>query len=226
MGYTDTPIGGGVIRRKIFGTDSIEDAVLVDDNCNYGSYNYIVIGYYNQWGKRRYLARITNSLPVGSILGFRFKMYRSVRGESVDPGTLNVFALSDANTWVEGNSSGIAEVGAVTYIYAKYNTQLWAGSSFASTSGLDYHADASPPTLDYSSFTTGSPYWVTLDLKSEWVTNWRDNIWINNGIIIRSTIETNTTNIFFGQATEQTSNQCYFEIDYIPDSNFRVMMLR
>ncbi len=143
----------------------------------------------------------TAAIPSGIITGFRLLFGPTNSGR-----LYNAYRFTDANTWVEGTGVGGTgpEIGASCWNFAKYNTQAWAGSAGAMTSGVDYTADASPPNVT----TTTSR--MTLVLPPAWASEWKSGSRVNNGFVLQTT----GSGFHAFSATEDSSNQPTFEIDY------------
>jgi hypothetical protein len=197
---------------------SIEDAMIPSDiyaNNNYGGSTGLIVGCGNPASRIfRFVIRLDETeIPEGTLTGFRLELTRTSHANSQNSNTMEAFIIKSANDWVEGSTPGGApEVGACCWNYAKYNTQSWAGSAGCSTSGTDYDADASPPSLAYSSYTSGSDVAMSFELDPDWATAWRDGR-ANEGILCKANDEvTALSQIFFHSADGTTPP--YFEIDY------------
>jgi len=206
----------------ISGTNpSIEDNNIANfvPNNNYGgspwvAYGRLPIGYY------RALYRIDESeIPAGTITALRLYHYRSGwSGQTTQAGTSAAYIYKDANTWVEGASSGGSAVaGTSCWNYAKYSSQAWAGSVGGNTSGTDYDADASPPGSAYPAKTSPNltaPFELrTETLLAAWATAWRDATRVNNGFFLRDLDEDLAGKGVIVVSSEGASPP-YFEIDY------------
>lgn len=205
----------------ISGTTDIQDAPMLtlgpgNETLNYGSSTSVGVGAYSATRIQRGIFRVASAaIPAGTISDLRLKMYRAASsGFSTQPGTLDIYVLKDANTWVEGTSSGSQQTGSCCWNYAKYATQAWAGSVGAGSSGTDYDADASPPGTAFDAYPTGDDVLFTVTLKSDWATAWRDATRVNNGIFLRNRDEGVAASAFISRSTENTSNQPTFEVDY------------
>lgn len=189
----------------ISGTTDIEDADLVS-LWPFSQYNYGGLATANlATNAPTHLLRLVSGIPNGNITGFRFFL-KSMQSNT---NTIQAHFVADANDYVEGSGGGIApEVGACNWFYAKHATQSWAGSNGCNTSGVDYDADLSPPTLALS----GATGWETFVLDSEWPPLWRDGIRTVNGM--RITMNTGTSARWWASEAPLGVNQPYFEIDY------------
>ena len=194
----------------ITGSSAIEDAWIPSNSSdrNYGSsgiliYYGIGVSNYLDRGLMRFSAAL---IPSGTLNAFRL----SVKSYSnANPAPVNVYRVADANTWVEGTQNGATETGSCCWTHAKYDTQPWAGSVGCSTSGTDYDADASPPSITIVPGTRQN-----FNLRTAWLSEWKSGARINNGIILISTS-------YYPRlySSDQASpNNAYFEIDYTPAS--------
>lgn len=188
----------------ISGAGAIDDATMASGgsaNLNYGARTSLFAS-----SIREAILRITStsSIPVGTYTAFRLKMRSWFGGGAV----IQFYCVKDANTWVEGTGDGIVQSGSCCYNYAKYNTQAWAGSAGCSTSGTDYDADASPPSV-----TMASAGWWTVNLLPAWLAAWKGGSRVNNGIVAKASAD---TGIYSSDAA--SGNALYFEIDYTPTS--------
>ena len=105
-----------------------------------------------------------------------------------------------------GNLTGGAAIPLVCWEFSAYNTESWPGSAGCGTSGTDYEADGSPPTLN----ATAGQY-TDWDLPPEWVHDWRNGD--NNGFIIFDTTGTGDKRI---RAAGNPFTNPYWEVDYVP----------
>ena len=213
----------GVVRLDpttvISGIAAIDDASISSGSpsANYG-------GWVNMRGGRtdtgsttwRTLTKIaTAAIPAEDLTGFRVKVYRGSHPNSTASGVIDLFRIFPANVWTEGTTSGSApEVGAVCWGKLVYNTVNWAGSVGCTTSGVDYAADASPPSIAYDSYTSGPDVLISITLDPAWPTGWRDSTFANNGMIWKERNAWSADDALQMRATETlTGNEPTFEID-------------
>jgi len=157
---------------------------------------------------RRTLIQVANSLlPAGTITGFRMKFWTQ-SGFSVG---VNVYAhrILAPNTWVEGTVNNTSQVGSPCWNWRAYNTAAWAGSAGCNTSGVDYEANASPPSV----IPGANGIWATLVLPPSWVSDWRDGVMANNGMRFNTNQNESTTSF---RSSDDATHPLYFEIDYTP----------
>ncbi|KKM70473.1 hypothetical protein LCGC14_1440390 [marine sediment metagenome] len=121
-----------------------------------------------------------------------------------------VYFIADANDWVEGTTTAGNQNGSSCWYQAKLNVQDWAGSQGCGTSGTDYDANVSPPTM-----ACGPNGWHTFTLDPAWPPLWRDGIRATNGMLMRQVGGTSNTWIY---STENASLNPYFEVDWEPAS--------
>ena len=184
---------------QITGTTDIEDNSMnsASPGNNRGSKTDI-------WtiANRRPLCRIATigSIPEGTITALRLHLY-----SAGSLATLEAFAVKDGNDWVEGTAFGAVQAGSSCWSHAKYDTQSWLGSAGCNTSGTDYDADGSPPSI-----TLVDAQFNAWTLKAAWATAWRDATREPNGIVI------NYNPIEWGNywASEHGTYPCYWEVDY------------
>lgn len=200
----------------ISGTTDIEDNLMYQGGVttNYGGAVFAIFGLRLANQRTRTLFRIDEStIPSGSITAFRMLAWRYSNAFSANPGTLEFYIIKDANDWVEGTSGGGPQAGSACWNQAKYLSQNWAGSVGCGTSGVDYDADASPPSWPYLARTAGPDVLHTIPLDAAWPPLWRDAARVNNGIIGFGD-EITTSTQFFIRSSESAGNPLSFEIDY------------
>lgn len=141
----------------------------------------------------------TAQLPAGTITGFRVKF--QVTTASGAHMNLKAFRLKSASAWVPGKATynDMDETGPTAWP---------GGATGGTTSGTDYDADASPPTVDITG--TGQ---VVISLKTSWVSDWRDSIATNNGLVFWNDANQGT---YVQMSTITGANPVFFEIDYTP----------
>ena len=205
----------------ISGTTAIEDNLmrsLVAGNTqllNYGGFEGHGVGYEGASAVQREVVRVAAaSIPAGTISAFRFLPYRYSQAIETAAGTLLAYIIKDANTWVEGTASGAQQAGSSCWAYAKLTSQAWAGSAGCDTSGTDYDADASPPSLAFDAYSSGPDVLQTMVLEAAWATAWRDGARVANGFLLLNQTETTAGSYWSARSTEAASNQPTFEIDY------------
>lgn len=189
----------------ITGSSAIDDNTMASGfgNNNFGgaSFNFFLGSSGN--GPYRPIIRVASaSLPDKTYTAFRWKMV-SIGGGS---GTLSAYFIADVNAdWVEGTANNAAQAGSSCWNFKNYNTVAWAGSAGCSTSGVDYDADASPPTMSLSS--AGS---YTFTLRPSWAQAWKSGARLNGGMVIFN--NQNAENDTYSSNSGVTP--CFFEIDY------------
>lgn len=202
------------LTATISGTTDITDNPITggDTSFNYGGHFNFAVG--NESGRIwRVLIKIaTSSIPAGSITAFRAKIWRLSNGAAANAGTLNAYILASARPFNEGNSVGVAEIGASCWSHYVWNTSAWTTAGLGS--GTDYVADASPPTMAYAGYTVGADALYTFTLRASHASDWRDGVATNNGMICRAANEATVDNMFNGRAVEHGTNPVTFEIDY------------
>lgn len=202
----------------ISGASAIDDNWILyrqgytDENTNYGGSASAITWYgvgvsggtWFDYG----LVRISSVslIPSGTYNAFRFSVMAYA---SASTPVVNVYRITDANTWVEGTLNGGVQVGSSCWSYAKYNTQPWAGSAGCSTSGVDYDADASPPSI---TVTPGQR--KSFNLPVSWLSAWKSGARVNNGFTVRAAGY--YPRLYSSDST--SPNNAYFEIDYTPSS--------
>lgn len=198
----------------ISGTAAIEDAQIltVQTSYNYGGRSTWVIGCSASGVVYHSVFRVLAAgLPGGTITAARMYFYRASYGVSTQPGTLQAFAVTDANTWVEGTVVGSLQTGSCCWGYAKYNTQAWAGSVGCSTIGTDYDNE-SPAELAYAAYTSGVDVLMEFTLKASWFSAWKAGSRVVNGFVVKDKNETVGSDVL-ARSTEDASYGPYFEID-------------
>lgn len=185
----------------INGTTNIEDTVIKSGNPtrNFGAATSLPFGS-NQTGLIRVAA---GAIPAGTLNAARLIMYSG----STTATTITAYIVKDANNWVEGTGNNTEVAGTASWTHTQWATVAWAGSSGCATSGTDYDADASPPSVAKPA----SAGWSTLTLLTAWFTAWRDAARTNNGTCLFGDL---AAGIPSWTSTEGASNQLYFEIDY------------
>lgn len=199
---------------------AIEDAFIVssgDTNKNFGATGYFFIGrLFTSYINRAVMRVDATKIPQGKITAVRLYIYKAADANSLYDGYINCFKVKDANTWVVGTANGAVQAGSVCYAYAKYDTQAWAGGSNTGcgVSGTDYFTDSNPPSTAFTAAETG---WKVVNLKPHWFSEWRDNVGVNNGFVIKETEETNNKLAKF--LTREGANKPYIEIDTVTSMN-------
>lgn len=138
----------------ISGASSIDDNLLYSPSptANYGTYAYILYGGSTSHAVIRFSASL---IPAGKITGFRLTLTSYYA--AVD--AVAVYRVLSGNDWTESGA---------TWNNRKAST-AWLGSGGCSTSGTDYVADASPPTVIFDNSGNGQK---TITLPTSWVDEW------------------------------------------------------
>jgi hypothetical protein len=146
-------------------------------------------------------------IPAGTITGFSLRRYYNGYGTFGDV----AYRITAANDWIEGSGTGWATnalAGEPCWTWRKYNTQAWAGSAGCNTSGVDFIADANPPR-----FVATIAGWYVMELPVVWATDWRDNVVVNNGIIIQGDGITASGPNY--RSSEAGATGSYFSVTYL-----------
>jgi hypothetical protein len=205
----------------ISGTSAVSDVFLIQvlPNANFGGSLGFVIGGMNGTTYRTLIKLDTAQIPQGIFSAFRWKMVRTADAQCTQSGRVNFYIISAGNDYNEGNSNNAIQTGECCWNKRKYNTDNWVGSARCSTSGTDFDSDASPPGVDFNSFTSGAAYWDTIVLKNSWLVDWKTGARANNGILLKETTDT-AGHAYQAVSTEEASVNPYFEIDYIPITRY------
>jgi hypothetical protein len=207
----------------VTGTAEIEDTYCLPNTSfthhNLGSYPGVYGG--GETGGWAYAAlwRVaTTSIPGGDITGWRHKGYRISDGTySVNGHTLEIYAVADANDWIEGTGNFEVQAGSVDWEDTQHGTSSWAGSAGCKTPTTDYRTTPTM-TYDYNSYSAGPDVLetITMDSVITWLTNWRDSVWTNQGFVWHAASSWPANSLIGFRSTEYGSNDPYFEIDYDP----------
>jgi hypothetical protein len=194
----------------ISGPATIEDVSIYRNsgNNNYGAFNALVLLEFVPFNWRTLIRAPAGSYPAGTITGYRWISQASQVGTA---GDINAHLVKSANgDYLEGTKTGATEVGSVCWNKKIYNTTNWAGSVGCGTSGTDFVADGSPPSVNVSAINT--PY--TLVLTPQSATDARDGT--NEG---NSGIRLVTTGagdlVFYSSDHATVARRPYFEVDYV-----------
>lgn len=195
----------------ISGAANIQDTFLVYASANPSFADWCEggnaqIAMQNGSQSRVILVRFTNALlPAGSVTGFRLKFYAQAGWDGVS--NMAAWRILAANAWVGGTVQHTPEVGSACWNWRSYNTTPWAGSAGLGVSGVDYEANASPPTT----VPPGFSQWATLVLPPSWASDWKSGAMVNNGLLLKTNNAGSTMAI---RSVNDGQYPLYFEIDY------------
>lgn len=202
-------------------TTTIDDS-SIDDNYikkdlgsnNYGAATGLGIRYAGASIIWKTLIRFDESLiPAGTITDLTMNYTINFVGTAGSP---SVYRVADANyNWVEGTANNTSQAGSSCWDYLAYDASTptsWAGSAGLETSGTDYIADASPPTIDGTS--TGAKSTSFGATGASWCEYWRDNANTNGGMLIDPNDGPNVYIAFRATEYATVDDRPSFDIDY------------
>lgn len=153
-----------------------------------------------------------DEIPDGEILSWRLLLH----GEALGPGAIEIYRMTDGNDWVAPSESMTLapQAGAADWWHKQHPAEWESGigglsnddgpwANFAT--GEDYDSGTVPPTVGYAA--GGGSY--TAELPAEWLTDWRDGLRDNNGMLLRERAPTMPYPSLFIADTESVT----FEID-------------
>jgi hypothetical protein len=203
----------------IAGTTNIEDTwmyAFTPNQCNGGQIDLRIYAIGETWEARGLMRALTPAIPNGALqtctLNFKVK--------APNTGTITEFyRVSEANAdWPEGNRTGSGPTPADPSANWKYKSATandagidWAGAQGLYTSGVDYEANASPP-----SHTTAGIEDASVVLPSNWFADWRDGNWANGGILLVNGNVSAPWTIIIGSTEDTGGLDPNFNIDYVP----------
>jgi hypothetical protein len=163
----------------------------------------------------------TSTIPAdGTITGFRMYGTRIATGYSAVGDNMDAYRITAGNDWNEGvKNNAQSTVGEVCWLWRRFWQAYWLGTAGCGTSGTDYVADPSPPTMSYTAYTSGSDVPFTITLDPAWPVIWR-NAGDNKGMMWRSRTEANET-FFWFYSSDSPTTPAYYEIDYLLASHQR-----
>lgn len=202
----------------ISGTGAIEDcgyyaAAPPTGDWNLGTATECQIGTISGAPNGAWIRIAKTALPLASnVTSFTAYTYTSGR---VETRNARWFLLTAANDGVlEGTTNYAPQNGSMCYTYKAYDTTTptpWAGSAGAQTSGVDYEADASPPSNNGPGVAASTE--ITYTLKPTWVTNVIDGIRNELAMIIIGTTGGRGSS-FRSTEYATTAYQPHFDIEY------------
>jgi len=215
----------------ISGPGAIDDTFIwTGSDANAGGNSQLLMGYTGRLEQLyRSLVRVrTDVIPNdGEIVGWRMLIWQIAFPDpwnySQTPGHMDVFRVAEANAWDEGTLQGFAthEAGAADFFHRAY-PEPWAGDiglgdlfwRGAGGPGVDYDASTEPPSLAYGAKTEGDPVLHVLELPPEWLTEWRDGLHANTGMLLRER-EAEADNLFRALSADAADDGLSFEVDVI-----------